>query len=312
MLSAFVPGIRQRGPVCAVLLGLLGLALTDGRVGQDRAFRASADLVRVYVTVRSSDGRLIRDLTQDDFVVFDDDRRQPITTFSSQPVPISLVAAWDLSPSMTGAGQGGRMGEGSLSKLQRLRAAAHALVSALWKDDRTRFGTFSEEVAYSPVFTANKDTLHRIVREETWPGAFGSPVWTALSEGVRLLASEPDRRVLLVLTDGEATEWSGPNALVGQLDATNCMLYVVALEEAGLAGAARSVADRSGGGHAVIPRDADLSAEFASIVAEIHHQYLIGFVPEALDGQMHRLTVRVNVAGATARARGGYLAGSRR
>ena len=41
---------------------------------------------------------------------------------------------------------------------------------------------------------------------------------------------------------------------------------------------------------------------------ELHHQYLLGFVPQKLDGKLHDLTVKVNKSGYTVRARKRYLA----
>jgi hypothetical protein len=56
-----------------------------------------------------------------------------------------------------------------------------------------------------------------------------------------------------------------------------------------------------------------LSATFAKIADELHHQYAIGFTPPALDGKMHALEVRVSGGeGLTARARKSYLARNER
>ena len=47
----------------------------------------------------------------------------------------------------------------------------------------------------------------------------------------------------------------------------------------------------------------DLSATFARVADELHRQYAMGFSPEKLDGKTHKLEVRVNRPGMTARAR---------
>jgi hypothetical protein len=46
----------------------------------------------------------------------------------------------------------------------------------------------------------------------------------------------------------------------------------------------------------------------ARVVDELHHQYLLGFVPTKLDGRTHRLEVRVTNPRLTARARRSYVA----
>jgi hypothetical protein len=43
-------------------------------------------------------------------------------------------------------------------------------------------------------------------------------------------------------------------------------------------------------------------------VDELHHQYLLGFAPQQLDGKTHKLDVRLTTPGLTVRARKSYVA----
>jgi len=45
---------------------------------------------------------------------------------------------------------------------------------------------------------------------------------------------------------------------------------------------------------------------------ELHSQYLLGFVPQLLDGKVHKLEVRVRQPGMQARARKSYVASPER
>ena len=47
---------------------------------------------------------------------------------------------------------------------------------------------------------------------------------------------------------------------------------------------------------------------FARIADELHHQYLLGFAPQKLDGKSHVLEVHVKREGLTVRARKSYVA----
>src|SRR5258705_13662188 len=76
-----------------VLLGLLLLAVAAS--AQDYKIRAKIDLVVVPVTVKGSGNKLITGLTQDDFTVFEDGRRQTITNFNNDPVPLSAAVVVD-------------------------------------------------------------------------------------------------------------------------------------------------------------------------------------------------------------------------
>src|SRR5437762_3173110 len=66
-------------------------------------FRVTVDYVEVDVVVTDRDGNLVRDLKKDDFQVFEDGKRQTITTFSLVDIPIEradrpLFAANPIEP----------------------------------------------------------------------------------------------------------------------------------------------------------------------------------------------------------------------
>src|SRR5260370_34034022 len=63
-------------------------------------------------------------------------------------------------------------------------------------------------------------------------------------------------------------------------------------------------------GSAGLPAAADLSETFTRVAQELHSQYVLGFSPEAMDGRIHKLEVRVKKAGMNARARKTYVAAS--
>jgi VWFA-related protein len=72
----------------------------------------------------------------------------------------------------------------------------------------------------------------------------------------------------------------------------------------------RTLADEAGGGYFELQPTGNLSAAFARVADELHRQYLLGFTPTVLDGNVHTLDVRVRRPDMTARARKSYLAAS--
>jgi len=70
----------------------------------------------------------------------------------------------------------------------------------------------------------------------------------------------------------------------------------------------RRIARQSGGERYRLEQEAELTAAFTGIVDELHHQYLLGFVPDVFDDKRHDLDVRVRRRGLTARARKSYVA----
>jgi Ca-activated chloride channel family protein len=72
-------------------------------VAQDRqTFRSGVDVTGITVSVRDADGRLVNDLTRDDFDIYEDGDRQPLTQFTRERVPVSLGVLLDISDSMFG------------------------------------------------------------------------------------------------------------------------------------------------------------------------------------------------------------------
>jgi Ca-activated chloride channel family protein len=280
------------------LVAVVCAALVTG--AQDKTvFRSVARTVYIYATVQGKDGRLVTDLTRDDFDVLDDTRPQPITVFDNTPQTITVAVMFDMSNSMA-------------LQHARIRDAAAALVQSLWPDDRARIGSFGMEVAISPFITSDKAALLRIVDEELWPGGV-TPLWLATETAMSALDGEPGRRVVLLFTDGDDSGFTVPASRGGvhaHAERGGFMIYAVGLQGNGLHEEMRDLAEDTGGGHFLVRKDDDLGKTFARVVEELHHQYVIGFSTEALDGRAHKLTVRTKAAGMTVRARRSYLASS--
>ena len=68
------------------------------------------------------------------------------------------------------------------------------------------------------------------------------------------------------------------------------------------------IAAATGGGYFELTSIADLASAFTGVADELHHQYALAFTPNALDGKMHTLEVRMSDAHLTAQARKSYLA----
>ena len=68
------------------------------------------------------------------------------------------------------------------------------------------------------------------------------------------------------------------------------------------------LAAESGGGYFELTSTNDLASTFSRVADELHHQYVLGFEPEKLDGKMHKLEVRIKQTGMTPRARHSYVA----
>jgi Ca-activated chloride channel family protein len=296
-------GTRVLALVAGVALGAASTSAQQGPV-----FRSSAQIVSVYTTVLGSDGRLVTDLTKDDFEIFDDARPQPITVFSNTTQPISIVVMLDTSGSMMG-------------NVKLLKEASAQLFTQLLPADKARVGNFGDRITVSEHFTNDQNELIRWLWTELEPGG-ETPLWGAVNVGMTALEHVDGRRVVLVFTDGydtAAREFVTERDVIARAQAEEFMVYGVGLwsrgggygpvmrtmpPDPGL----RTLAEESGGGYFELTNANDLTATFTRVADELHHQYLLGFPPSRADGKLHRLDVRVRRPSMVVRARKSYVA----
>jgi len=386
-----------RSPAVVLIAFTAGATLATAQQGP--TFRTDTSAVSVYATVIDEDGRLVPNLTQADFEVYDNGKRQDMTVFSNAVQPITIVVMLDRSGSMH-------------EYFTLVSNATGAFLDNLLPGDRVRLGSFSHRVQIDPVtFTSDADELRRILREELQP-AGPTPLWNATSSALTALGREPGRRVVLLFTDGRDNP-DRPEASVSyeqiqdRVEREETMVYGIGLAgecapaaeslmlasasggalfqarprpgggsagrpgrvpvrggptarpgarmpmpggriggigrippplppvgvggiskprdprklpdptdytwSSGCQGAGpdpnlRTLADRAGGGYFELRGTDNLVATFARVADELHHQYLLAFAPQALDGKVHKLEVRVRNSELTVRARRTYLA----
>ncbi|NQW05365.1 MAG: VWA domain-containing protein [Acidobacteria bacterium] len=286
--------------VCAVA----SLRVTGDEPEQQRpTFTSSARTVPIYATVTDAAGRLVPDLVKADFEVYDDGKKVEVSLFENAVQPITVVVMLDTSGSMT-------------MNLELLKQAATQFVIRLLPDDRAKVGSFSDKIIVGPdEFTGDRDELMRILREDI---QFGNPtaLWDATDAGMDALDGTVGRRVVLVFTDGADTySRKKQRDILDRARADEFMIYAIGLRsvmrgqgvsrpDPGL----RKVAEETGGGYFELRRTDELNATFTRVASELHSQYVLGFTPQALDGKIHKLEVKITRPGLVSRARKSYVA----
>lgn len=284
----------------------LALALVTATAQQPPVFRAGTQIVSLYVTVTDRTGRLVPDLTQEAFEIFDNGKPQPIALFRNDVQPITVVVMLDTSASMTG-------------NLDLLRVGTEQFLLRLLPDDRAKVGAFNDKIEIWPSdrFTGDRDELVGLLDELD----YGNPtrLYDAIAAALDELRGVETRRVVLVFTDGEDTASRldlGP--VLDRARAEEAMVYAIGLESEYFNGLRRvrtrpdrrlrRLAEETGGGYFELKKTDELGPTFTRVAQELHSQYLLGFVPPVLDGKVHTVEVRVRREGLTARARKSYLA----
>jgi VWFA-related protein len=300
-----------------------GLAAKHAPVPPQTTFHSASRSVAVYVTVSDPSGKLVPDLTQNDFEIYDNGRKQPITLFDSGVQPITVVMMLDRSGSMT-------------QNFRLVRNAAEQFVGLLLPADKARIGSFANRIQLDPrEFTGSQRDLIEILRTELQePGP--TPLWNAVNVGITSLLHQDGRRVVLVFTDGIDHPMGSNNIsfhdVTKNAEQEDVMVFAIGLggREFGARGrrggglgtfglpihdddpaidkGLPKIAAMTGGGYYELRSPANLGPTFKRIADELHRQYALAFTPEKLDGKAHKISVRIKRPDLIARARKTYVA----
>ena len=274
--------------------------------GQTPSFRTETRLVVLHATVLNSRGGRVTDLDQRAFTVFENGKRQPITLFRRDDVPISVGLLIDNS--------------GSMRPLRgRVEKAALAFARASNPQDELFVLNFADRVRVDVPMTSDIGVLEAgIARVDSIGG-------TALRDAVRTGElylrdhAKWDRRVLLIITDGyDNASDTTLDQIRRQAEVTDTTIEAIGLfggDDQGRIRAGRrelmSITDRTGGGSYFPAGIDEIEANAIDIARQIRSQYTIAYAPldQRLDGSYR--TIRVSASGPdsySVRTKSGYRA----
>ena len=269
-------------------------------------FRAETRLVVLYATVKNGRGELVTNLDRKAFTVYETGKRQPITVFRRDDIPVSLGLLIDNSGSMR-------------TSRSRVEAAALALVRASNPLDEVFVLNFADKPRIDVPLTSDVGVLEAgIARVDSIGGTAMRDAVEAAETYLRGHATR-DRKVLLVITDGNDNASMTTMARIQQqVERSDTVVHAI-----GLFGQADPSKAKNGrhelnqlvertGGVAYYPGSVEeVDAVALDLARQIRNQYTIAYAPgnQALDGSYRR--IRVEVAGAeglVVRTRAGYRA----
>ena len=298
-------GTWKRFSIAIALAVAASAALSVAVAAQQPTFRAGTQVVSLFVTVADAQKRLVPDLTQDDFQIFDNDKAQPVSYFDNSIHPINVVVMLDTSGSMT-------------LTIDLLKQAAEQFVIRLLPADKARIGAFNDKIQINAKWSNNRDQLVTDIKDLDYGN--GTRLWDAVGAALDELKVIDGRRVILVFTDGDDTESRSMNLgrVIERARNDEVMIYAIGLESdyfngqmrvrSKPDGGLRKVADETGGGYFELKKTSELAPTFTKVAQELHSQYVIGFTPTLLDNRVHKLAVKMKQPGMTARARRSYTA----
>ncbi len=252
------------------------------------------NLVELYTTVLDRSGQLARDLTVEDFEVFEDGRKQRLTKFELvDDLPLTIGFAVDTSGSMVSA-----LPEAKKAALEFLRRV-------IQPRDRAFALGFSDQPYLLMPPTNDVSAL-----EQTLTG-LRSVGWTTLHDAVvtalYYFRGIRGQRALVLLSDGDDTA-SGvpfPDALeYGRRSGVG--IYSIGLQvgrlDTGVRKKLAQLAEETGGKVFHIAKAEDLGGVYEQIEAELRSQYLLAYTSDRPGGEGYR-KIEVKVRGGKLKAR---------
>ena len=307
---------RFRLVLSLMIAGGLSLSAQENQAGgegdvqesEGPPIRVVVEEVTVPFIVTDNRNRILTELNQEDFKVYEDGQEQRITAFVQETgVPLRIGLMVDTSNSIRDR------------FAFEQRAAADFLRSLLRPEiDLAFLASFDSMAELVQDFTADLDELVSAI--DSLRAGGGTALYDAIFYGSRdrLLEGAPDlgsyRRAMVVLSDGEDNQsrYSRLQALeVAQR--AEVIIYTISTNIRGIRMPGDRVlqqfAEETGGRYFQPFNMSDLDVAFEAINTELRSQYSISYQPTSpRDGKYHEIEIDPQRRGLRVRARKGYFA----
>ena len=320
-----------------VFLFAFGFFHVFGQTG-DEPITVETSVVRLNVGVFDAKRQPIKNLSKENFTVYEDGVKQDIINFQPTVTPFSLVIILDMSGS-------------TLGFRENIRQSAYNFLDALAPEDRVAVIEFHDKVTLLNDFTTNRKTIANSINVANGRGK--TQLYKALDLALNKLSKEQNRRkAIIALTDGVDTDARDIdrstlenvketdistaiqpdrsemlNRILNLADAQGVTIYPLALPtgnpakiadptpiQIAMYNAARarleSLANRTGGTMNAIDRLEELGKFYVRVAADLRSLYTVEYQPanEKRDGKWREIKIEINQPDLTARTRPGYFA----
>jgi VWFA-related protein len=300
---------------CSILLALMANAWAQ----PEPTFSADVKVVSLLATVHDRDGRVVKNLTADDFVLLEDGAPQQIRYFSQETnLPLTIGLLVDTSRSQTGV-------------LEPERRASYTFLDrVLGKDqDRAFVAHFDTRVEILQGLTSSRPELESALDRLSIPGRYATLIYSAVRDGSeQVMRKQTGRKAFILLTDGvEFRDDTSIGTAIEFAQRADTIIYSIrfsdairfylpfqaaiqsALKEKGKHALER-MAKETGGVSFEVSKTQTIQAIYAQIEDWLRNQYSIGFTPERKggDGSYHKIKLTTKDRTLTVNTRDGYYA----
>jgi len=244
------------------------------------SLRINVNLVLIPVLVTDPYERPVRGLQKSDFRLFEDGTEQEISQFFTEESPVSIGIVFDTSASMR-------------KKMDQSLQAVREFLSASLPGDEFFLLKFSDRPEPVADFTSNVDDIENTLLSLR-PGG-----WTSLFDAIylgvnRMKHATHGRKVLLVLSDGgdNNSRYTESEVLEFVKEADVRIFSISILDKSP---SLEAIAQESGGRAFQVHKIENLPDLASQVSAELHSEYVLGFVPveRSLDGKYRHVKVEV-------------------
>jgi len=303
-------------------LVLLACELNAQSAPVPAAFRTSAQLVLVPVTVTDHSGKTVEGLRAENFNVLEDQVPQQIVSFAAEDAPSSVGLVLDISGSMR-------------NTLGSAKGVVQSFFQTANAEDEFLLLTVSTQPDTISRFTTDIADLEASI-ERTSPGGMTALIDTVYLGLNDMRKARQPRRALLVLSDGmdNFSRYSKGELMRVALEA-DVQIYTIIVGNGSGGGSAgipfrpsmiakpidqarerqgplllEELSDKTGGLHFHVRNDTEAREAALKVGRALRNEYVIGYQPSSsgATGKYHRVHVKSNVPKVNIYARNGYYA----
>jgi len=305
------------------ILGALPLSYGQEKKNEEIGYDIAVSAISIAVTVQDKKGRNINDLSEENFLVYENNRKRDITYFSHDyEAPLSLTVLLDVSGSMA-----------LQDRLEESKEALRYLIKHLLDDqDELSLLIFADgEVEVATSFSKDKSEFLSVLEKTK---AYGQ---TALNDAVAVSPDyankgENEKRALLLITDGieNDSEYS-PEQAVEVARRVDIPIYTIGYKiplseqylkkykrsptttATNIVGSLEKFSQATGGKAFFLDYTVAFIMALREIIDELSHQYIIGYTSYT-DPKSDYRKIRVVTSNKKhrVRTREGYYSGERK
>lgn len=280
------------------------------KVDESQTIKVGTQLVNVLFSVNDKQNRYINDLKQEDVTILEDGKPQEIFVFKRETdLPLTMALLIDVSGSEQFA-------------LPRLKETGSRFVQSVVRPakDTVAVIQFEGEATLLQNLTSNPARVRKALEEVSYVapppiGVFGGPTppinggsrqgGTSIFDSIiatsaDLLAREPGRKTIILISDGEdTTSRRKIGDAIDEALRAEVVIYSIGIGDPAYGGVNEGVLKKlceSTGGRAYIPKGLrELDSAFAQLEQDLRQQYLLAYEPgnEASDGAFRKIEIKV-------------------